>query len=248
MNDQQIGAAFRAVRIRRRLRQVDVARMAAVSPTTISRLERGHFGYLSQTTLRRVAGPLDIRLELVARWRGGDLDRLVNARHSALHESVAGAFAARPGWEVRPEVSFAIYGERGIVDILAWHATRRALLVIELKTEIVDVNELMGTIDRKRRLAPSIARDLGWTPASVSVWVVVAEGRTNRRRITEHRAVLRAALPADGAAMDAWLDAPSTSIAALSMWPVARLRSSLAPTKRVRMPASRGGGAATDRA
>ena len=50
-------------------------------------------------------------------------------------------------------------GERGVIDILAWHAATRTLLVIELKTEIVDINELMGTVDRKRRLAATVARE-----------------------------------------------------------------------------------------
>lgn len=35
-----------------------------------------------------------------------------------------------------PEVSFSIYGQRGVIDILAWHAATRSLLVIELKTEM----------------------------------------------------------------------------------------------------------------
>jgi transcriptional regulator with XRE-family HTH domain len=241
MNDQQIGAAFRAVRIRRKLRQRDVARLAGVSQTTVSRLERGHFEYLSLITLRRIAAALDIRLDLTARWRGGELDRMVSAKHAALHESLARAFVELPGWEMRPEVSFAVYGERGIVDILAWHAGYRVLLVIELKTEIVDVNELIGTLDRKRRLAPAIARDLGWTPAHVGAWVVIAESRTSRRRIVEHRTVLRAAFPAGGRAIRAWLREPAGPIASLSIWTVDRTRTSLAPTKRVRAPpAARG--------
>ena len=234
MNDQQVGAAFRAIRIRRPLRQLDVATMAEVSTATISRFERGHFDHLSLATMRRVAAVLDIRLETVARWRGSDLDRVVNARHAALHESVAQAFSRLDGWEARPEVSFAIYGERGIVDILAWHAEARALLVIELKTEIVDVNELMGSVDRKRRLARGMARDLGWAVAGVSVWVIVSEGRTTRRRIAEHRAVLQAAFPADGKAIMEWLLAPGTPVAALSTWSTARSGTSLAPKKRVR--------------
>jgi hypothetical protein len=208
--------------------------MTEVSAATISRVERGHFDALSLSTLRRVAVGLDIRLEIVARWRGADLDRVVNARHAALHESVAQAFAKLPGWEVRPEVSFAIYGERGIVDVLAWHAETRALLVIELKTEVVDVNELIGSADRKRRLARVIVRDFGWMPAGVSMWVIVVESRTTRRRIAEHRAVLRAAFPAAGKSMTEWLLAPVVPIAALSSWSVARSGSSLAPIKRVR--------------
>jgi hypothetical protein len=117
---------------------------------------------VSLASVRAVARALDVRVELTARWRGGDLDRLLNARHSALHESVARNFLERPGWLAEPEISFAIYGERGIIDILAWHAGRQMLLVIELKTDIADVNELVGTLDRKRRLAGNVARERGW--------------------------------------------------------------------------------------
>jgi hypothetical protein len=40
-----------------------------------------------------------------------------------------------------------------VIDILGWHAAARMILVIELKTEFVDINETMGTLDRKDRLA-----------------------------------------------------------------------------------------------
>ncbi len=49
-------------------------------------------------------------------------------------------------------MSYAIYGERGVVDIVAWHPGSRAILVIELKTDIVDVNQLIGKVDEKARL------------------------------------------------------------------------------------------------
>lgn len=115
-------------------------------------------------------------------------------------------------------MSFSVYGERGVIDILAWHPGRRALLVIELKTDIVDVNDLMGSVDRKRRLAARIARDRGWDPATVSCWVVVAESSTNRRRVEAHAAVLRAAFPVDGRRMRHWLGEPAGAVAALSFW------------------------------
>jgi len=38
--------------------------------------------------MRRIAAVLDIRIDCVARWRGGDLDRLVSRRHSLLAEHV----------------------------------------------------------------------------------------------------------------------------------------------------------------
>ena len=158
-------------------------------------------------------------MDLVARWRAGDLDRLLNARHSKLHESVARMFRDDlPAWAFRPETSFAIYGERGVIDILAWHAGHRALLVIELKTDIVDVNDLVGTVDRKRRLAAQVAAEFGWVPETVSVWVIVADGRTNRARIAVHNAMLRAAFPTDGRSIRGWLRDPARAVSALSIW------------------------------
>jgi transcriptional regulator with XRE-family HTH domain len=222
MDDLRFGATVRRVRIRQGLRQIDLASACGVSATTISRIERGHLQDLSLATIRRVASVLEIRVDLTPRWRGGDLDRLLNSRHSALHEQVARDLAPRPAWTFRPEVSFAIYSERGIIDILAFHTGRRALLVIELKTDIADVNELVGTLDRKARLARQIAADLGWEvpkDATVSAWVIVAPGRTNRRRIHAHGAMLRAAFPMDGRGIGRWLADPATPVRCLSFWP-----------------------------
>jgi len=94
-----------------------------------------------------------------------------------------------------PEVSFSIWGERGVVDLLAWHPGRRALLVIELKTELVDVGEMLGTMDRKRRLASTIAAERGWDPATISAWIIIAGGRTNERRVAAFRSTASGRVP-----------------------------------------------------
>jgi transcriptional regulator with XRE-family HTH domain len=218
MEDIRVGAAFRAVRTRRRWRQQDVAERAGVSRAFVSLAERGHLDRVSLRTIRRIAAVLDIRIDVVARWRGGELDRLLSGRHSALAESVAATFIKLPGWSVAPEVSFSIYGERGIIDLLAFHEPSGTLLVIELKTAIVDVNELVGNVDRKRRLAARIAAERGWRATSVSSWIIVAAGTTNRRRVTAHRTMLRAAYPHGGRAMHAWIRRPVGRVAGLSMW------------------------------
>jgi transcriptional regulator with XRE-family HTH domain len=216
---QRCGAAFRAVRIKRGWRQVDVAMRAGVHRSVVSRIERGHLEHISIGTLLAVARVLEIQVTWTARWRAGDLDRVLAGRHARLHEAVAGWFASTmPEWVLAPEVSFSIFGERGVIDILAWHPGHRALLVIELKTDIVDVNELIGSMDRRRRLAWQIARDRGWEPVSVSTWVLVAGGRTNRARLAAHRTVLRNAFPIDGRVVAAWLRRPDRPIDALSLW------------------------------
>jgi hypothetical protein len=62
---------------------------------------------------------------VVARWSGGQLERMVNRRHAALHEALARQFSRLAGWRLLAEVSFSIYGERGIIDVLAWHVETR---------------------------------------------------------------------------------------------------------------------------
>jgi hypothetical protein len=186
----------------------------------------------------RIVDALGGNIDFVVRWQGGELDRLLNARHSAMHESVARRFRGLVGWETAPEVSFAIRGELGVIDILGWHAATRTVLVIELKTDIIDVNALMATLDRKRRLAATVAGERGWLAATVAVWLVVADSVMNRRRVRSHAAVLRTALPADGRTVGGWLTSPNGPLRCLSFWSYDRtgnVRSGLATTRRVRV-------------
>lgn len=215
MDDQRIGAGLRAIRLRAGRTQEEVAIAAGVPRGVVGRIERGLLRGVPLDAIRAVASALGAGIDVWVRWQGGDLGRLVNARHAALHEAFAGRFGAIGGWVFEPEVSFSIGGERGVIDVLGWHAATGTLLVVELKTEFVDINDLMATVDRKRRLADRIAADRGWEEASVSSWVVVAESRTNRRALARHRAALRAKFPADGRALVGWLGRPAAPIHAL---------------------------------
>jgi transcriptional regulator with XRE-family HTH domain len=236
VDDLRFGRTFRAARLKRGWRQVDLADRAGVSRGSVSRIERGQIEELSFGIIRRVARALDMGLELMPRSRRADLDRVLSARHSALAEAMLASFALLSGWVVRPEVSFSIWGERGIVDLLAWHAPTGTLLVIELKTAIVDVGEILGTFDRKLRLARQVAEELGWRVSSVSGWLVVANSMSNRRRVAEHRGTFRAALPDDGRRVRRWLDRPEGRLRALSFVSDARrgsVRSGFATPTRV---------------
>lgn len=246
MDDQRLGAIVRAVRLRRRLRQQDVADAAGVSHATVSLIERGHCEQLSLVMIRRIAAALDVRVDLVGRWRGGDLDRLLNRRHSLLAESFAALVARTPGWIVEPEVSFAIYGERGVIDQLAWHAGTEHLLVVEVKTALVDVNELLGTLDRKHRLSRQIAAGRGWKPNLVSVWLIVADTGTNRRHAREHATLLRSRLPLDGRQFRKLLRNPSVAGSGTAFWSDSNLGSTRPGSGRTTPPET-GNGASTGR-
>jgi hypothetical protein len=198
-------------------------------------------------TLLAVAAALEIRIDLVPRWRGGHLDRMLGASHGRMHEQIARLLRAHPAWIAAPEVSFAVYGERGVIDVLAFHPARGALLVIELKTELVDVQELLSAVDRYRRLAPRVAAARGWRVGAVSAWVILRDSSTNRRRVAAHSTVLRSALPHDGRMVRHWLLDPGQALAALSFLPDLHggtPKSSSGARRRVRVPNSRSHNAA----
>lgn len=211
----------------------------------MSRIERGELVHVSVASLMRVGVALEIRVDWVARWRGGELERMLNAGHAAMHESAA-RLLAQASWRTAPEASFSIFGERGAIDILAFHPPTAALLVVELKTQIVDVEGLIGAVDRYRRLAPQIARERGWRASSVSCWVLLRDTGSNHRRLATHATVLRQAYPEDGRAMRAWLRRPSGAVAALSFLPDShdmRRNRSTSGVQRVRVPSASVGAA-----
>ena len=80
--DVVLGRSFRALRIRRGLRQVDLARLANVSRGMISKIERGEIAVVPLGVLRSVAGALGASLDLKLRWHGEGLDRLLDEAHA----------------------------------------------------------------------------------------------------------------------------------------------------------------------
>ena len=198
MDAVRLGRAVTAVRVRLRRTQSDVAHRAGVSRSTVARIEHGDAWSVTLGTLQKVVDALEIQVALIARWRGGEIDRLIDAGHAAMHEAMARRLGRLAGWLSVPEVSFAIYAERGVIDILAWHRATRSLLIIELKTILMNVSELIGVMDQRRRLGvpdrrePRLASRYGERmggprrdddqPAAVRRAQHCAPGRVSRRR------------------------------------------------------------------
>ena len=215
MEIQHAARAFRAVRLHLRLRQADVAARAGVSQQHVSDLERGHLGAMNTDEVARLFEALDIRAVLAVSWRGGELDRLVDERHAA----VGGACAdlLRPhGWEVLSEVTFSVYGERGSIDLLAWHQATRTLLIIEIKSEITSAEETLRRHDVKVRLAPRICRErFGADPLAVARLLVVADSSANRARVARLEPLLAGAYSLRGAPLRRWLASPAGPLGGL---------------------------------
>jgi transcriptional regulator with XRE-family HTH domain len=220
MDDVKLGSIVRAVRIRAHRTQAAVAAATSVPRGDVSRLERGKLDDLRVGTVRRILGGLEMGVEIKPSWRGPELERLVNKAHAALQEAVLAWFGAMTGWVALPEVTYSIYGERGAIDILAWHAPTRSLLIIELKTVLVEAADLARTMDKRVRLARRIVQAQGWRPRTVSSWVILTDTRTNRRRVGAHRETLAQMRRLDGHGMRRWVGRPDGQVAALSFWDV----------------------------
>jgi transcriptional regulator with XRE-family HTH domain len=212
VDDQQLGAIARAVRRARRMRQMDVAAAAGISQVTVSRFERGHLSALSLQTIRAILTVLEIRLSQAPTWRGSGLERLLDEDHATLVAAVTRILEGR-GWTVLVEVTYSRYGERGSIDVLAVRRDIRAILVVEVKTELVSVEQVIRRLDAKVRLAPHIAAErLGWRPAAVGRLLVLPESTTERRRWARHSVVLARSFPVSGGrAVREWLGRPPTA-------------------------------------
>lgn len=207
MDDIRVGSAIRSVRIRLGLRQKDVAKRAGVSEALVSAIEHGHFEATSLRTVRGVAAAAGVSLPFAPRWRGPDLPKLLDEKHAAIVGCAVARLGAL-GWVARPEHTFSIYGERGSVDVLAWMPSRRAVLVIEVKTQLVDLQGLLSTLDRKRRLADVIAREAGWRPVIVGALLVMPAETQARNSVERHRPLFDASYPARGTDVQRWLRTP----------------------------------------
>jgi hypothetical protein len=156
--------------------------------------------------IEAVIGAVGARVDIRLLWNGPELDRLFDVGHAAMSAAVKRQLE-RLGWIARVEVSYSRYGERGRMDLLAWHPQSRSLLVIEIKTELVDVQDLLGTLDAKARLAPGVAHDLGWHVGPVIPAIVFAESRTTRDRVAR-LGTLFDRYAVRGRAPTAWLRRP----------------------------------------
>jgi transcriptional regulator with XRE-family HTH domain len=241
MDDVGLGRRFRVLHHRLGWRQSDVGAKAQVSQDLVSLIERGRIEEVSVRALRAVAQALGGELRIGLSFRGAELERLLDEGHAALLGAVAVRLEAL-GWEIRPEISFSEYGERGSIDIVAWHAPSRTLLVVEIKTELVSIEETLRRHDAKVRLAADIVhKRFGWAPARVARLLVLPDESTPRRAVRRHDTVLRAAYPLRGPGLRRWLESPVGSIAGLAFHAVTKgPRGTARPVsrRRIRRPAT----------
>ena len=211
MDDVRVGAAIRAVRLRRGLSQAEIAAAAGVSDSTVSLIEQGRLDEATVKAIRRVAGAVGMHVPFEPRWRGADLAKLLDEAHARACRQVVARLESS-GWIVRPEFTFNWRGERGSVDILAWHPASRCLLIVEVKTALADLQDLLSTMDRKLRIVPLLVPPLGWRPCAVATVLVLPDESWSRKAVADYGPLFEAALPARTVAVRRWLSRPSDNL------------------------------------
>lgn len=210
--------AIRHLRRRRGWRQQDLADASGVSRQVISRIECGQqLGRNTLRTITRLTDALDASVDVTVRWQGEELDRLIDGGHAQLVQETAARLGSL-GWLTRVEVSFNHYGDRGRVDVLAWSAPERILVVVEVKSAVGDVGETLGRLDVKARLGSVLAALVGWdSPRVIVPALVIGDARAARRLVTAHAAVF-ARYTLRGRQAWAWLRLPSAAAPSGLLW------------------------------
>src|SRR5262245_1691088 len=143
--------------------QRELSRRSGLSQSAMSRLERGLHSGLDLDDLQRLAAAMGGRFRF-------QLDAPFLADRSIQRDRVHGrciGYAARrlrgDGWVVASEVEITGSTGPGWIDVLGWDPLSRALLVIEIKTEIIDFGRIQRTLGWYQSRAGDAARHFGWS-------------------------------------------------------------------------------------
>jgi transcriptional regulator with XRE-family HTH domain len=206
-----LGAILRNARVLVGWSQEELADRASSSQAAVSRLETGRAGPLDMSVLGRLFGALGLDARMVVEGRHL-LDRV--RQNDGVHAKVLGCAGRRlVGWDWLPAGEVLIGGERprGWIDLLAFRAADRALLVNETKTDIPDFGAMQRSVAFYEREARAVAGGLGWGPRTVNVLVIALDSATIARRLADNRDLVQLAFPTPVPEMMAWLRDPSAN-------------------------------------
>lgn len=204
MERRTVARSLRAVRRRKGWSQTRVASQLEISQSELSRRERGSLEDCSVAEVERWGAALGAHVNIDVRIDG---ERpMMDARHARLQNWIVGVLRQH-GWSVLVEHSFNHYGDRGRIDVLAYHPVDHVLVVVEVKTRVDDVGDILGRLDVKRRVAPILAREQRWPATAIVPMLLILEHRTNRRRIADHATVF-ANFTLRARAASAWVRRP----------------------------------------
>ena len=203
---ERIGEVIRRTRTEHRWSQDSLAERLHVSQSKVARLESGHLTFVDVELVSRAFAELGIRATFDANTLG-----LAGRREQRdlVHAACEGHVARRlhrSEWAPRLEVEIGQGRWRGWIDVLAFRASDRSLLVVEVKSELDDVGRIQRTIGWFEREAWSAAERLGWRPRRARSALLVLATAENDDRLSRNATALRATFPGSAAQLAGWVD------------------------------------------
>ena len=181
---KRVGSSIKATRQAIGWSEREFAARLGTNQAAVQRLESGRQAHLDVRLATEALDLLGIRLTIDANPIGlaGRQEQ-----RDLVHARCCGYVARelkRRGWEVRTEVEIGGGRFRGWIDILAYRPSDRALLVIEVKTEIDDLGRILRSIGWYTRSSRDAARAMGWRPEVVLPVLVALATVENDTRVT----------------------------------------------------------------
>jgi transcriptional regulator with XRE-family HTH domain len=184
----------RETRVSLDITQQELAAAVGVTRGYVATLESGRANP-SLALVERFGDALGIDFRLVGRAPvivGSHAQRdLVHARCSGYVDRRL----RRTPLSVAREVEIVHGRSHGWIDLLAFDPRNGTLFVVEVKTVLDDLGALERQLGWYEREAFAAAKDLGWEPRRLNVWLLFLASEEVEAAIRANRDVLRAAFP-----------------------------------------------------
>lgn len=175
--------------------QRDLAERAQVAQSTISRMERAVLDDLTFATAALVLDALGVRASLSLQTPFiADRSRQSDAGHARCVAYVVRRLR-RLGWVTLTEVEIVDGRSHGWIDVLAYRESDGRLLVIEVKTDVVDVGRAERQLGWYERAAWDVARRHGWRPRQVTAALLVLATQATLERLAANREHMQQSFP-----------------------------------------------------
>ena len=181
----------RETRVLLDITQRELAAATRMSRSHIAEIETGRTN-ASLDDVARIGEALGLDLQLVGR-PPTVLDPLPS---DLVHARCSGYVDRRlrsSGWITRREVEIVHARSHGWIDLLAFHPVTRVLVIVEIKTRLIDIGAIERQLAWYERSARDAASRYGWIPAATTSWLTLLATEEIDTAVRLHRDILRIA-------------------------------------------------------
>ena len=177
----------------RGMTQAQLGASAGVTQSVIASIEAGAGGRIE--TLESICSALGGELALDLRLPyAGDGPRQVDRAHARCVGCMR-RLLERAGHVCVTEQLIVDGPWRGWIDLVAYDAVRRRIVIAEVKTELRDAGALERQVERYVRSSLVVARERGWVVEEIVVVVMVLATAVNDAFLVANRHVLKGCVP-----------------------------------------------------